>query len=198
MKYRRLKNCYFCSHFGSANSILLYNKPINGWNTGVWKIVIFALVLGAPIQYFCQKLIFTQNWKSLSELVRGKQHTEYTEFCFAWYAKREIHKTILYTTKTSSCCYILFLFALRQWELSGKFLLSFRTWTEGHASNTYIIDMSFPRIPIICAIFRKFAKPIFQSKRIGDKSYGDLHFFCVNLFVSTRKGVTLQRLTQLN
>ena len=48
------------------------------------------------------------------------------------------------------------------------------SWTtQGRASNTYIIDMSFPRIPIICAIFRKFAKPIFQSKRIGDKSYGD-------------------------
>ena len=71
--------------------------------------------------FLCQKIIFTQNWKSLSELVRGKQHTEYTEFCFAWSAKREIHKTILYATKTSSWCYIPFLFAIRQWELSGKY-----------------------------------------------------------------------------
>ena len=34
---------------------LLYNKLINSWNTDVWKNVIFTLILGTPIQYFCLK-----------------------------------------------------------------------------------------------------------------------------------------------
>ena len=43
--------------------------------------------------------------------------------CESLRSLREIHKTIFYRPKTSSCCYILFLFALRQWELSGKIYL---------------------------------------------------------------------------
>ena len=35
---------------------LLYNKLINSWNTNVWRIVIFTLILGTPIQYFCLKI----------------------------------------------------------------------------------------------------------------------------------------------
>ena len=33
--------------------VFLYNKLINSWNTDIWKIVIFTLILEAPIQYFC-------------------------------------------------------------------------------------------------------------------------------------------------
>ena len=40
---------------------------------------------------------------------------------------REKHKTIFYTPKTSSCCYILFLFALGHGNCLVKFLLFFRT-----------------------------------------------------------------------
>ena len=40
---------------------------------------------------------------------------------------REKHKTIFYTPKTSSCCYILFLFALGNGNCPVKFLLFFRT-----------------------------------------------------------------------
>ena len=37
----RLKNCCFCSHFGDANSILLYNKTLSKHVTA-----LFCLYLG--------------------------------------------------------------------------------------------------------------------------------------------------------
>ena len=50
-KYRKVSATKICPY------VLLYNKVINSWNTCIWKIVIFALVLGAPIQYFCLKIL---------------------------------------------------------------------------------------------------------------------------------------------
>ena len=40
-KYRKVSATKICPY------VLLYNKLINSWNTDVWRIVIFTLILGA-------------------------------------------------------------------------------------------------------------------------------------------------------
>ena len=70
MKYRRLKNCYFCSRFGVANSIL-YNKRtyfIHTQNSRNTQNFSFATFRHKNIRTY---FIFTQNPRNTQNLLHG-------------------------------------------------------------------------------------------------------------------------------
>jgi hypothetical protein len=107
--------------------LLLYNKRLFQGRKLYWLIICLTQTTRTFAEAHTLCLCLPSGWwckRSVRICVfLAYLHNALPRICESLRSLREIHKTIFYTTKTSSCCYIPFLFAFGQWELSGKIYL---------------------------------------------------------------------------
>ena len=139
--------------------VLLYNKLVNSWNTGIWGIVIFTLILGAPIQYFCLKL-----WRR--ERAERVKFCVFRAFCVKQNRLRETRK------------YVLMFFCLKHiWV----------RWWRRHGMTFLRLLCILCETKIVCAR-QKYVLMFFCLKHIceggGDAMVWRLHVCCGFAWVS--------------